>query len=122
MSATRPKVRVLAVDDEPDISRVVAEALGTEGFETVPAASGEEALALYAKERFDLVLLDVRMAGIDGVETLDRLRQMDAGALVVMLSAFDHVSTAVQCMRLGAYDYLTKPLNTYELRITISNA
>jgi DNA-binding NtrC family response regulator len=121
MNAARPKVKVLAVDDEPDISRVIAEALGGE-YETRAASSGEQALELCAKEAFDLVLLDVRMEGIDGVETLDRLRRMDPNALVVMLSAFDQVSTAVQCMRLGAYDYLTKPLNTYELRITLSNA
>jgi DNA-binding NtrC family response regulator len=122
MNAKNNKAKVLAVDDEPDIARVVAEALGTESYETVPAASGEEALELYAKNRFDLVLLDVRLGGIDGVETLDRLRRMDSTALVVMLSSFDNVNTAVQCMRLGAYDYLTKPLNTYELRITLANA
>jgi len=122
MNAAGARARVLAVDDEPDIARVVAEALGSEAYETVPAASAQEALDAYAAERFDLVLMDVRLGGPDGVDALERLRRLDPSALVVMLSAFDNVNTAVQCMRLGAYDYLTKPLNTYELRITIANA
>ena len=122
MNAAGARARVLAVDDEPDIARVVAEALGSEPYETVPAASAQEALDAYAAERFDLVLMDVRLGGPDGVDALERLRRLDPSALVVMLSAFDNVNTAVQCMRLGAYDYLTKPLNTYELRITIANA
>ncbi len=120
MSAPRPKV--LIVDDEPENCFVAAKALEPEGYEALAAYSGPEALErLESDPEVRLVLLDIRMPGMDGVEVLERIRARDRDLPVVIVSAFEHVHTAVKCMRLGAYDYLTKPLNLHELRVTVAN-
>ncbi len=115
------RTRVLVIDEEPDTARLVAEALG-EAYETTSSAGGGEALERYAAAPFDLTLMEVRLKDLGGVETLERLRRLDPSALVVMLSSYDHVGTAVQCMRLGAHDYLTKPLAPQELRVNVELA
>ena len=114
--------RVLVVDDEPEICFVISKALEDGGYDVASVYSGEEALDRIAKSCPDLVLLDIRMPGMDGVEVLTRIRAIHAELCVVIVSAFEHVDTAVRCMRLGAYDYLCKPINVHELRITLANA
>lgn len=114
--------RVLVVDDEPENCFVVAKALEDEGYRPLIAYSGPDALEqLESDPLIQLVLLDIRMPGMDGVEVLGRIREKDHDLPVVIVSAFEQVSTAVKCMRLGAYDYLTKPLNIHELKITVAN-
>jgi two-component system response regulator AtoC len=113
---------ILIVDDEPEHCFIISKALREEGYEPASAFSGEQALEMIAQREPDLVLLDIRMPSMDGVEVLTRIRKSKQNLCVIIVSSFEHISTAVSCMRLGAYDYLTKPINIHELSITVSNA
>ncbi len=114
--------RVLVVDDDRSIREVLAQVLGYEGYGVELAASGGEALSVYRSRPVDLVLLDVKMQGIDGIETLQQLRQQDAMARVVMVSGHASISTAVQAVKEGAFDFLEKPLDSDRLLVTVRRA
>jgi len=114
--------RLLVVDDEPGIRDALKQVLEYEGLEVRVAGSGGEALSLYPEFRPHLVFLDVKMAGLDGLETLARLRELDPGAVVVMLSGHATVATAIEASRRGAFDFLEKPLDTDRLLVTVRNA
>jgi two-component system nitrogen regulation response regulator NtrX len=114
--------RLLVVDDERSIRDVLAQVLGYEGYVVQTAASGGEALNLYRQQPFDLVLLDVKMQGIDGLDTLTQLRQQDPDARVVMISGHGTISTAVQAVKDGAFDFLEKPLDSDRLLVTVARA
>ena len=108
--------KILLVDDEPGMLRYIRTLLEVDDYKVATATTGEEALQLVEKGlEPDLILLDVLMPGIDGLETLERLRQMKPGAKVVMLSCVNDTRKVVQAMRLGAQDYLTKPFQKAEL-------
>src|SRR5262245_46688489 len=118
-----PKSRILVIDDEAAIRDSLRMTLEYEGFEFVGAATGQEGLALAECEPFDLVLLDVKMPGMDGLDVLGRLRAMHESLPVVMISAHGTPSTAVDAIRRGAIDFLEKPFESTErLRVTIQNA
>jgi len=114
--------RILVVDDEPGVRDALRQVLEYEGHDVRVAASGGEALTIYPEFRPHLVFLDVKMAGLDGIETLARLRAVDPHAQVVMISAHGTVSTAVQATQQGAFDFLEKPLDTDRLLMTVRNA
>ena len=114
--------RILICDDEDGIRRILTQVLEYEGHDVVAVGSGQEALDAYAAERPDLTFLDVKMARMDGLEALQRVRELDAGALVVMISGHGTIDTAVEATRRGAYDFLEKPLDTDRLLLTIRNA
>lgn len=114
--------RILVVDDEEGIRRILAQVLEYEGHEVRTAASGPEALALYPELRPHLTLLDVKMARMDGLEVLSRLRELDPRATVVMISGHGTIDTAVEATRRGAFDFLEKPLDTDRLLLVIRNA
>ena len=114
--------RILVVDDEAGIRAALQQLLEYEGYEVIQAASGHEALALYDGHRPHLVLLDVKMAGLDGLGVLKQLRQNDAHAIVVMISGHGTIQTAVEATQLGAHDFLEKPLDTDRVLLTIRNA
>ena len=114
--------RILVVDDEPGVRDALRQVLEYEGHEVRVAASGGEAITLYPEFRPHLVFLDVKMGGLDGLETLARLRALDERAQVVMISAHGTVSTAVQATQRGAFDFLEKPLDTDRLLVTVRNA
>ena len=114
--------RILVVDDERSIRDILAQVLGYEGYAVQVAASGGEALSLYRQQAYDLVLLDVKMQGIDGLDTLTQLRQQDPDARVVMISGHSTISTAVQAVKDGAFDFLEKPLDSDRLLVTVSRA
>jgi two-component system nitrogen regulation response regulator NtrX len=114
--------RILVVDDEEGIRRVLRQVLEYEGHEVRTASGGGEALTIFAEFRPDLTFLDVKMARMDGLEVLARLRELDPGALVVMISGHGTIETAVEATRRGAYDFLEKPLDTDRLLVTIRNA
>ncbi|MDX2191749.1 MAG: sigma-54 dependent transcriptional regulator [Gemmatimonadales bacterium] len=116
------KHRVLVIDDEPGIRQALRQVLEYEGLEVRLAGSGGEAITVYPDVRPHLVFLDVKMAGIDGLETLARLRDLDPEAVVVMISGHATVSTAVEATRRGAFDVLEKPLDTDRLLLTVRNA
>jgi len=105
--------RVLIVDDEPGILSALSNILVDEGYEVLTTPSGEEALAIYEREHPAVVFLDIWLADKDGLETLQALREIDPAASVVMMSGHGTASTAVQSIKMGAHDYLEKPL-TYD--------
>ena len=114
--------RLLVVDDEPGIREALKQVLEFEGMEVRAAGSGGEALSLYQDFRPHVVFLDVKMAGLDGLETLSRLRDLDSAAVVVMISGHGTIATAVDATRRGAFDFLEKPLDTARLLVTVRNA
>lgn len=114
--------KILVVDDEPEHCLVVSQALNSAGYHTVVAHDGPRAIALCREHRFDLHLLDIRMHPLDGLQVLQDLRSQRPEAQAIMLSAFAEVDIAVKCMKLGAYDFLSKPINLGELLITVANA
>jgi CheY-like chemotaxis protein len=103
--------KVLVVDDEPAIRDLFTEYLTQQGFEVVTAEGGAEALTRLAGDRPDIVLLDVRMPGIDGIETLRRIRGVNMRVPVLMISANDDVAAAKEALSLGAFDYAIKPVD-----------
>ena len=114
--------RLLVVDDEPGIRNAIKQVLEYEGLEVRVAGSGGEALTVYPEYRPQLVFLDVKMAGLDGLETLTRLKDLDPAAVVVMISGHGTIATAVEATRRGAFDFLEKPLDADRLLVTVRNA
>jgi len=114
--------RILVVDDEEGIRKILRQVLEYEGHDVRTASGGGEAFAVYPEFRPELTFLDVKMARMDGLEVLDRLRETDPAALVVMISGHGSIETAVEATRRGAYDFLEKPLDTDRLLLTIRNA
>ncbi len=105
------KGTVLIIDDEPGILVAVADVLTDEGFTTLAATSANEGLDLYKQKRPDVVFLDIWLPDRDGLEVLQALREFDPRAAVIMISGHGTVSTAVKAIRMGAFDYLEKPLS-----------
>ncbi|HEU5050632.1 MAG TPA: sigma-54 dependent transcriptional regulator [Gemmatimonadales bacterium] len=114
--------RILIVDDEPGIRQAVKQVLEYEGMEVRGAGSGGEAITLYPEFRPHVIFLDVKMAGLDGLETLSRLRSLDPDAVVVMISGHGTIATAVEATQRGAFDFLEKPLDADRLLVTVRNA
>ncbi|MBM4193718.1 MAG: sigma-54-dependent Fis family transcriptional regulator [Gemmatimonadetes bacterium] len=114
--------RILVVDDEQGIRAALTQLLEYEGYDVRTALGGTEALAVAADWRPQLIFLDVKMAGMDGIETLRRLRERDPAATVVMISGHATIKTAVEATQLGAYDILEKPLDTDRILVTLRNA
>jgi len=114
--------RVLIVDDEKGIREALKQVLEYEEIEVQTCASGHEALRVYPEFRPHLVFLDVKMEGMDGLETLKRVRELDPAAQVVMISGHGTIQTAVEATQLGAYDFLEKPLDTDRILLTLRNA
>jgi two-component system nitrogen regulation response regulator NtrX len=114
--------RILVIDDEPGIRQALGQLLEYEGFEVRTASGGAEGITLYDSFRPQLVFLDVKMAGLDGLEVLKRLRQADPNATVVMISGHATIQTAVEATQLGAYDILEKPLDTDRVLVLLRNA
>lgn len=102
---------VLIVDDEPGILTTLAGVLSDEGYETLTTASGEAAVEIYRRERPDVVFLDIWLPDRDGLEILQALREMDPAAAIVMMSGHGSASTAVKAIKMGAFDYVEKPLS-----------
>jgi two-component system, NtrC family, nitrogen regulation response regulator NtrX len=114
--------RVLIVDDEKGIREALKQVLEYEEIEVQTCASGHEAVRAYPEFRPHLVFLDVKMEGMDGLETLKRVRALDPHAQVVMISGHGTIQTAVEATQLGAYDFLEKPLDTDRILLTLRNA
>ena len=104
------QARILVVDDEPIIRSSLAECLETEGFHPMVAATGEEAVARVEIEPVDVVLCDLQLPGINGIETLDRILSRAPEAMVILMTAYGTVETAVAAFQRGAHDYLLKPV------------
>ena len=118
MSAT-VKARLLIVDDEEPQRLMLASLLGRAGYEVDAARDGSEALELLHDRSYDLMLTDQRMPKMDGLELLERARRDHSDLPVVLMTAYGSVSTAVEAMKRGAADYLTKPFERDELLIVV---
>jgi two-component system, NtrC family, nitrogen regulation response regulator NtrX len=113
---------VLIVDDEPGIRQSLKGALEDEGYKASLAESGEACLDLLRKHSFDVVLLDVWLTGIDGLETLQKIRETEGAPEVIMISGHGTIETAVRATKLGAFDFLEKPLSLEKTLILLKNA
>lgn len=111
--------KVLVVDDEPTIRETLAEMLRTEDREVVTAASGEEALALLQDEIFDLMLLDLIMPGLDGLQVMEKALKIAPNTIIIMLTAHGTLPSAIQAMRHGAHDYLLKPASAPKIMASV---
>src|SRR5215471_8036719 len=114
--------RILIIDDEQGIRGALGQLLEFEGYEVRAVANAVDGITEYARQRPDLVFLDVKMAGIDGVEALKKIKESDPSAIVVMISGHATIQTAVEATQLGAYDILEKPLDTDRILVTLRNA
>ena len=112
----------LIIDDEELTLHTISRSLRQEGFEVFTAPSGEDGLKLFREEEPDLVLLDIVLPGIDGVEVLRQIKQTHPTAIVIMMSAYHMVERAVEAMKLGAFDYLVKPFHLQDMMTTLQRA
>lgn len=110
------------IDDEPIIHEVLGDLLTAEGYEVEMSSSGEEALTKHSSQAFDLVLLDLLMPGMDGIEVLKKLRKIDPYAVITIITAYASVESAISAMKTGAFDYVQKPFKHDELLLTVRRA
>ena len=115
------KKKILVVDDEKPICNMLKKFLIKKGYKATTVLSGKEAITKLKKERPHIVLLDIRMPGMDGVETLKRIRKIDKKVGIIMITVVKEDKTGRACMKLGAFDYITKPfdLNQLEKALTV---
>src|SRR5947207_14054390 len=116
------KIRVLVVDDDSLLRKLVADQLSRSNFETSPAAGGREALDILREVDYDVVLLDISMPDMSGLQALREIRKLEDPPEVVMLTADTSLATGVEAMRHGAYDYLTKPATLDEMEAILHKA
>lgn len=114
--------KVLLVDDEVEFLDTLVKRLTKRGLQIEKAKSGEEALARLKQQRFDVAVVDVRMPGLDGIQTLRELKKNDPLMEVIMLTGHASVEVAIQGMEIGAFDYLMKPMDTDELLFKLQDA
>ena len=115
-------IRVLVVDDEQDIRDASERILTRIGFQVLTAHRGDVALEILQKEGASIVLLDLKMPGMDGIEVLERIREMDEEILVIVITGYATVETAIEAMKLGAYDFISKPFEPDQMRIIVNRA
>lgn len=113
---------ILIIDDEKAIRKTLSEILSYEGYKIEEASDGEEGLKKFKEKAFDVVLCDIKMPKLDGLEFLDKAREANADVPVIMISGHGTIETAVEAVKKGAYDYISKPPDLNRLLITIRNA
>src|SRR3989449_1167375 len=114
--------RLLLIDDEADVQYSFQRIFDSPEIELTTSSSGEEGLRLIPKVKPDLIIMDIRMGGISGLETLRRIRQIDSKLLVILMTAYGTTQMAIEAMKLGAYDYLLKPFDVPKLKELVLNA
>jgi signal transduction histidine kinase len=115
-------ISVLVVDDEQDIRDGSERILARVGFHVLKASRGDEALEMLPKEKVSIVLLDLKMPGMDGMEVLKHIRTLDETILVIIITGYATVETAIEAMKRGAYDFISKPFTPDQLRIVVNRA
>jgi DNA-binding NtrC family response regulator len=115
-------IKILLVDDEEDFRKTLGNRLRKRNFEVEEAESGTQALEAMGRQVSDVVVLDVRMPGMDGLEVLKRIKENHPQAEVIMLTGHASVESGIEGMRLGAFDYLMKPCNINDLTVKIQDA
>jgi DNA-binding NtrC family response regulator len=116
------KAKILVIDDDTSLRRVLEYNLQEEGYEVQAASSGEEGLYLFGQSQPDLAITDMKMPGMDGMMVLKSIKERSPEAVVIIITAFGTVDVAVEAMKAGAYDYITKPFNRDALKLTVSKA
>jgi two-component system alkaline phosphatase synthesis response regulator PhoP len=119
MSINPEDATILVVDDEGAIRYSVTKTLERVGYHVVTASSGEEALEILTGQNFDVVLTDIRMPGISGVDLLARIKEQSTDAVVILMTGYASLGTAVESLRLGAHDYLIKPSTSEDIRESV---
>jgi len=118
MAATK----ILVVDDEPAITELLSRSLRDEGYRVFTMDRGEGAVATVREEKPEVVLLDIKMPGMDGIETLSQIREFNKESSIIILTAYGSMDTVIEAMKLGAYDYITKPFDLEKLKSLIKGA
>lgn len=113
---------ILIIDDEKAIRKTLTEILSYEGYKIDEASDGEEGLKRFGEKQFDLVLCDIKMPKLDGIEFLERAREINADIPIIMISGHGNIDTAVEAVKKGAFDYISKPPDLNRLLITLRNA
>lgn len=116
------KAKILVIDDDNSLRRVLEYNLQEEGYDVKAASSGEEGLYWFGQSKPDLVITDMKMTGMDGLMVLKSIKERSPETLVIIITAFGTVDVAVEAMKNGAYDYITKPFNRDELKLTVKKA
>ena len=116
------KEKILVIDDEAGIRSSLKGILEDEGYSVKAVVTGEEALKLLQKDNFDLILLDIWLPEMNGIEILKKIKKMDENPQVVMISGHGTVETAVEAIKLGAHDFLEKPLSLEKVILTVKNS
>ena len=111
---------ILLVDDEDGMRRLLSRVLSREGYETTAVSNGAEALRHVANDRFDLVVTDIKMPEMDGLELLRELKEFEPSLPIIVITAYGTVENAVEALRAGAYDYIAKPFETDEIKLTVA--
>jgi len=114
--------RILVVDDQEIVRVMLLKILERNGFEALEAASGTETLEILERERVDLILCDIKMPGMDGIQLVKALQQRIPETSIVMVSSLDNVEMSMECLRLGAYGYVLKPFKTNGILVAVANA
>ncbi len=114
--------KILLVDDDPNVLEALSVVLEDEGYRILVASNGKEALVQVKKEKPEVVLLDIRMPDMDGVQVLRQIKEASKATSVIMMTAYPAMETVVEAVRLGAYDYLTKPLDLKRVKIVVRRA
>ena len=110
---------ILIIDDEEDILDVLSDVIRHWGYLPIVARDGQDALQKYQDMPVDLVLSDIKMPKMDGISLLERIRKLDKKAVIILLTGYPTIESAVQAMKDGAFDYLIKPVNLDELKLKI---
>ena len=118
----KAEYQILIVDDDESIRRMLAAVLSREGFQTVTAQDGEEGLALFRAHSPDIVLMDIRMPGISGIEAMSAMLELRPGAAVILMTAFADLDTAVQAIKNGVFDFVIKPFDLAEIGLLVNRA
>ncbi|RJR23077.1 MAG: DNA-binding response regulator [Nitrospiraceae bacterium] len=114
--------KILIIDDDKDIRSVLSDLVKSGGYETFTAGNGKTALKEISTHCPDMVLLDVKLPGVDGMTILERIRNIDRNIAIIMLTAYGDIRDAVKAMKLGAFDYITKPFENDEILSLIKKA
>ena len=115
-------MKILIIDDERSIRNSLGEILTDEGYEVDVAEDGAMGCTMAEKEKYNIIFCDIKMPGMDGIEVLDKLNEMEIDSAVVMISGHGDIATAVECIKKGAFDFIPKPLDLNRILITIKNA
>lgn len=122
MTVDKPVTRMLIVDDEPNMREILSDVFSDEGVSVDTAADGATAVSLVDRHSYDIAVVDLRLPDITGIDVIREIRRRNLSTVILMITAYSTVDTAIEAMKLGAYDYITKPFKVEKLKMLIDNA